>query len=107
MNKVATLIFCGIVGAAGMGAASAATQEFDAPSLVVKYDRHSLQTDTGAHAVYRKIVFAAEQVCPQSSESRLVSEGTQQCRAKAIARAVTKINDSRLAAIYVSSSRSG
>lgn len=107
MNKAATLILCAIAGAAGMGAASAATQDFDAPRVVVKYNPDSLLTDTGAHAVYERIVAAAGQVCPQGSESRLMSEGTRQCRAHAIARAVMKINDSRLAAIHAGASRSG
>ncbi|MGD0501652.1 MAG: UrcA family protein [Steroidobacteraceae bacterium] len=109
MNTPVTIamILCGIVGTAGVAAASAATQDEAAPSLVVKYDSGSLLTDTGAHAVYRKIVNAAEEVCPITPGSRLLSESVRQCRAQSIARAVMKINNSRLAAIHDSASRSG
>jgi UrcA family protein len=66
------MILFGIVGAAGMAAASAATQEFERHRAASSSTtRHSLLTDTGAHAVYRKIVTAAEQVCPASSGSLL------------------------------------
>ena len=101
------MILCGIVSAAGIGAASAAAQDEDVPSVVVKYQPQSLLTDSGARTVYRKIVLAAEQVCPQSSDSRLVSAAVLQCRAQSIARAVMKINNSKLAAIHDSASRNG
>jgi UrcA family protein len=101
------MILCGIVGAAGMAAASAATQETDAPSLTVRYDSASLLTDTGAHTVYRKIVSAAEAVCPANPGSLILSGAVQQCRAQSIAAAVMKINNSRLAAIHDSASRKG
>jgi UrcA family protein len=101
------MILCGIVSAAGIGAASAAVQEDDAPSIVVKYNPESLKTDSGAHVVYRKIVLAAEQVCPPFASSVRPSQAILQCRAQAIARAVMKINDPKLAAIHASASRSG
>ncbi len=101
------MILCGIVSAAGMAAASAATQEANVPSLVVKYDPASLLTDAGAHTVYRKIVAAAEEVCPANSGSVILSAAVHQCRAQSIARAVMEINNSRLAAIHDSASRKG
>jgi UrcA family protein len=109
MNPPVTIamILCGIVGTAGMAAASAATQDEAVPSLVVKYRADSLLTDRGAHVVYRKIVNAAEEVCPAAPGSRLLSESVRQCRAQSIARAVMQINNSRLAAIHDSVSRSG
>jgi hypothetical protein len=67
-----------------------------------------LQTDRGAHVLYRKIVAAAEQVClPVISSSIRPSQAILQCRAQAIARAVTKINDPKLAAIHASASGNG
>jgi UrcA family protein len=101
------MIICGIFSAAGLGAASAATPEQDAPSVVVKYQPETLLTDTGAHAVYRKIVSAAEQVCPQNVDSRLPNDAVRQCRAQSISRAVMKINNSKLAAIHDSASGHG
>ena len=109
MNPTATIamILCGVVGTAGMAAANAAAQDEDVPSKVVKYDSDSLLTETGAHAVYRKIVNAAEEVCPASPGSRLPNASVRQCRAQSLARAVMKINNSRLAAIHDGAPRSG
>jgi UrcA family protein len=109
MNPPVTIamILCGIVGTASVATAVAATPEDDAPSLVVKYDPVSLLSDSGAHAVYRKIVAAAEQVCPQNPGSFLLTQSFRECRAQAVARAVMKIDNPRLAAIHNSASRSG
>jgi len=101
------MILCGIVSTAGMAAASAATQDGNIPRQAVKYDSASLLTDTGAHVVYRKIVSAAEAVCPANPGSMILSGAVQECRAQAIAAAVMKINNSRLAAIHDSASRKG
>jgi UrcA family protein len=101
------MLFCGIVSAAGIGAASAAVSDEDVPSVVVKFRAENLLTDSGARTVYRKIVLAAEQVCPQSIGSAVQSPAVQQCRAQSITRAVMKINNSKLAAIHESASRNG
>ncbi len=104
------MILCGIVSAAGISAASAASapaSDEDAPSVTVKYRPENLLTDSGARTVYRQIVLAAEQVCPQSIGSALQSPAVLQCRAESITRAVMKINNSKLAAIHESASRNG
>jgi UrcA family protein len=101
------MILCGIVSAAGIGAASAAASDEDAPSVAVKYRSENLLTDSGARTVYRKIVVAAELVCPQYSGTLVPSQAVRQCRAQSIARAVMKINNSKLAAIHDSASRNG
>jgi UrcA family protein len=101
------MLFCGIVSAAGIGAASAAVSDEDVPSVVVKFRPENLLTDSGARTVYRKIVLAAVQVCPQSVGSAVQSPAVMQCRAESITRAVMKINNSKLAAIHESATRSG
>ena len=101
------MLFCGIVSAAGIGAASAAVSDEDVPSVVVKFRPESLLTDSGARTVYRKIVLAAEQVCPQSVGSAVQNPAVMQCRAESITRAVMKINNSKLAAIHESATRNG
>jgi UrcA family protein len=102
------MILCGIVSAAGIGAASAATQaDEDAPSIVVKYNPQRLSTDSGAQAVYRELVAAAEEVCPAHSGRFALSPAVRACRAQSISRAVMQINDSKLAAIHDSASRNG
>ncbi len=101
------MILCGIVSTAFIAAAGAQGSEDEAPSVVVKYDPASLSTEKGAHAVYRKIVDAAVEVCPPSPGSRFLSEAVRQCRAQSVTRAVLQINDSRLAAIHDSASGNG
>src|SRR6185312_5462695 len=57
-----------LVGAIGYvmaaGAASAADPAGDPPSVVVRFSSDELTTDSGAHAVYRRLVAAANKVCP-------------------------------------------
>jgi UrcA family protein len=102
------MILCGIVGAAGIGAASAATPaDQDTPSTVVKYHPESLSTDAGAQDLYRRIVKAAEEVCPANPGGPVLSAAVLQCRAQSVARAVVVINNSKLAAIHESATRNG
>jgi UrcA family protein len=101
------MILCGIVSAAGIGAASAAVLQDDVPSIVVKFNPENLETDRGAHIIYRQIVRAAEEVCPANTDSRFLNSSVRHCREESIARAVMKINNSRLAAIHESASRKG
>jgi UrcA family protein len=94
------MVLCGIVGTAAAGVVSASTAEDDVPSIIVKYDPQSLETDAGARAVYFRLTKAAEQVCPDAPRgTRSINAVTQQCRAQAVARAVQKINNARLAAV--------
>lgn len=94
------LVLCGLIGASCAGAAAAATPDDPLPGIAVKYDPQSLTTDMGAKAVYQRLVKAAEAVCPDPfTGSRLVSNATEQCRQRAIARAVRQINSPRLAAL--------
>jgi len=91
-----------LVGAIGYvmaaGAASAADPAGDPPSVVVRFSSDELTTDSGAHAVYRRLVAAANQVCPENGYSIWLRERVRACRAQAIARAVAQINNPRLAA---------
>ena len=74
----------------------------DALMAVLPADHFIAQPDR-----YRKIVSAAEQVCPQNPGSRIPSQAVRECRAESVARAVMKINNSKLAAIHDSASRNG
>ncbi len=102
MTRLATkfLLLGGIagLGVAGVAAASAANGE--APTLVVRYHAGMLDTDTGARALYDRIARAAERVCPNGFYSRLVDRQIVECRRQAIAAAVDKIHNGRLAAVY-------
>ena len=102
------MILCGVVGAAGIGAVSAATPDDESPSIAVKYDPQAISSLDGARALYRKLVRAAEEVCPTNSASPLVpSPAVAECRAQSVARAVFKINNPSLVAVYNASTRHG
>jgi UrcA family protein len=102
------MMVCGIVSAVGVGAASAAASEDDVPAVALKYDPMSLTTDRGARELYKRLKYAANQVCPQyAATGPFVSAAVQQCRDQAVARAVLKINNPRLVAVYQSSIKNG
>ena len=73
------MILCGVVGATGIGAVSAATPDDESLSVAVKYYPQDLSTQDGARALYRKLVRAAEQVCPTTSASPLVPSAAATC----------------------------
>jgi UrcA family protein len=102
------MVLGGLIGASCASAVYAATPGDPPPGVAVTYDPQSLATDAGAKAVYRRLVKAAEAVCPAPfSGSRLVSHATQECRQLAIARAVRQINNPRLAALCGSRTKTG
>ena len=102
------MLVCGIVGAASIGAVSAAAAGEDVPSVTLHYRLDTLDTDSGARVLYRRIVNAAAEVCPQySSSPHFVSEAVRQCREQSIARAVFKINSPKLVAVYATNSKKG
>jgi len=102
------MIVCGIVGAAFIGAASAATTDDEALRVIVRYNPQSLDTEGGARALYSRLVQAAVEVCPQGSDSpHWITRQVRECREQSIARAVFQVNNPRLAAVYAASSKSG
>jgi UrcA family protein len=108
MTKLATkmVLLAGLAGLAAAGAAGAATAPSGAPTLVVSFSADMLATDSGAHVLYQRLARAAEQVCPaQPTETRLIPEVVQKCRAQAIADAVSKIHNQRLAAVHAANSK--
>lgn len=104
--KAALLMLTGSLGAA-LGA-HAATVDNDVPSLVVRYDSQTLSTDSGVQHLYRRILGAAKQVCPDASIRDLGANArVQACRAQAVAHAIQHIGNTRLANLYATSSKSG
>jgi UrcA family protein len=96
------LLFGGLAGLATAATAGALNAALDTPSMVVKYSSDALATDSGTRALYRRLAEAAEQVCPNPSTTRLVSEAVAQCRQAALTAAVSKIHSERLAALHAS-----
>jgi UrcA family protein len=110
MTRLATkiLLLGSIAGLAAAGVAAASPANSEAPALVVRYNAELLDTDSGARALYHKIARAAEQVCPDTSYSLFVNRAIVECRRQAIAGAVEKIHNQRLAAVYAAAaSKSG
>jgi UrcA family protein len=107
--KLALLLLAGALAAAmGVGTACAATSDGDVPTRVVRYSDQSLATDGGVQALYRRLVIASEQVCPEESSRDLGAHAlVRHCREQALARAVRQINNSRLAALYAAISKNG
>jgi UrcA family protein len=102
------MIICGVIGAAGIGAASAATPDDEALSTTVRYNPQDLATEDGARSLYHKLVRAAADVCPADPASpHLLSPAVRECRAQSVARAVFKINNPSLVAVYNTSTKHG
>ena len=104
MTRLATtmMLFGGLAGLAAAGTAGALAATLDLPSTTVHYRADALDTDSGTHALYRRLSEAAEHVCPSSGNSHLVSEVVLKCRQEALTAAVNKIHNQRLAALHAS-----
>jgi UrcA family protein len=107
--KLALLLAAGSLGCVLFaGVASADTFEVAAPSRVVQYTTEALTSNDGLQDLYRRIQFAAKQVCPDSFSKDLhANELVRACRQQAVANAIHQINNSQLAALHDSSSKSG
>jgi UrcA family protein len=106
--KLALLLFGSLAGVTGVGAANAAAFDGKAPSIVVRYSDQSLATDSGVNDLYRRLVQASKQVCPDESVRDLARlQHVEQCREQAVARAVQQIHNSQLAAVYAAHSKNG
>jgi len=96
-NLLAMIVGASLAAAMLTGAASAATPS-EAPSVSVKYADLDLSTDQGLHVLYRRIVAAAGEVCPQWLSNNIHSaDQARACRKAAIARAVEQLNNPQLA----------
>jgi UrcA family protein len=98
-SLIAAAIFSAL--APGFAAVSAAADSTDAPQVVVKYGDLNVSNPQGAAALYARIRKAAESVCPRFERSDLGSMvRIDNCVHKAIADAVTMVNQPALFAQY-------
>jgi UrcA family protein len=96
-GRIAVLTASVLAGAFGVAHAAAP----DIPTMVVKYGDLDLSTQDGTRALYKRIAFAAAQVCPAVDSRDLARNAhAQVCRDAAIARAVRDVNSPQLAALY-------
>jgi len=107
-SLTAKLLLIGGFAAAAAGTAAAAPADSDVPSVVIHYTTASLGSDSGVHALYRRIEMAAEKVCMiEPAGTRLPSPAVLKCRREAVAGAVEKVNNPRLVAMYAANTKSG
>ena len=80
--------------------ASAGQPLADGMQTSLYYNLRDLSTENGTRALYRRIVSAAQEVCP-GDDSRWSNEvaASKECQRQAIARAIGQIGNARLAAI--------
>jgi UrcA family protein len=104
MTRLATKML--LLGSLAGLAAGAAQANPDVPTKIVRYNSDALETDSGARALYHRLAQAAEQVCPNLNP-HIVTSAVQKCRDAALADAVGKIHNSRLAAVYAQKAKSG
>jgi UrcA family protein len=105
--KYALLLSAALGCALAAGSANAAANDSNVRTLVVKFRADTLDSDRGVHALYYKLVRAADKVCPQDESSPWVSDAVRACRKQAVARAVGQINNPHLAALHATASSSG
>jgi UrcA family protein len=102
------LLLLGAAAVMAAGTASAASPAGDVPTFIVKYNPQSLNTDAGVNELYRRIMHAAKEVCPDASIRDFNAQRqVEACRSQAIARAVSQIDNSQLAALYAVRSKNG
>jgi UrcA family protein len=92
-----------LFGIAAVGASAAFASPVSAPRQVVRYDAAILSTDAGARALYAKLSRAAEKVCP-NTYSLVNNRFVQECREQAMAAAIAKIGNQRLAQLHAAAS---
>lgn len=103
--KLALLTLGSLTAALSFGAVNAATPD-NPPSVVVKYSDQDLNTASGVNEVYRRIVRAAKQVCPEMSFQDLsLQKRILECRDQAVSRAIRQIDNAQLAALYAAHSK--
>ncbi|HEX4268220.1 MAG TPA: UrcA family protein [Steroidobacteraceae bacterium] len=91
----------GVLAAGALLAAPAvASADANGFQLNVYYTANDLATEQGTRALYRRIVNAADEVCPGSDSlySDVINK-SKECKRAAIARAIGQIGSARLAAI--------
>jgi UrcA family protein len=97
-----TLIMSTILSALALGVAttSNAADEF-VPKVTVKYADLDIATSVGAATLYRRIQFAADNVCWQMySNEAAYRRNKERCLQQVIARAVSQVNQPMLTAAY-------
>lgn len=105
--KITLMLLCAIAAAASIGAANAAGTDDGVPTVALRYSPKSLETESGARTLYRRIVNAAAEVCPNYGNPHFVPAVVRKCREESVERAVLKINSPNLVAVHTANSKKG
>ncbi len=96
----AALAALGVFAAAALASPTVASANGGGFETNVYFTAQDLATEQGTRALYRRIVSAAEDVCPGSdSLYPNVVNKSKECQRAAIARAIGQIGSARLAAV--------
>ena len=97
---IAALAALGVLGAAVLASPAVASANGAGLQTNVYFNAHDLSTEQGTRALYRRIVHAAQDVCPgyDSRDLEAVNR-SMECQRRAIARAIGQIGSARLAAV--------
>jgi UrcA family protein len=107
-TSAAALAVAGYLAAGAVSVAQADTPQDSVPQVAVAYGDLDLSTEAGGSELYRRIVIAAKKVCPQEDTRQLAEfAAARACQAQAIARAVSHVDSSQLAAVYAARARHG
>ena len=88
---------------AGAPGARAGEQDkyIETSSTVVKYGDLNLQNPAGAEELFRRIQRAANKVCWDATDLRVLNDiALRDCVERAVAKAVSEVNDRHLTALY-------
>jgi len=81
----------------------------DTPTVTVKYAETAFSTQAGAADVYRRLKFAARNVCSVNNAGMLALDrriAAQKCADKALGEAVNRIDRPMLSSVHASSAHS-
>jgi UrcA family protein len=108
MSTVVSKFALAVVGVVASVTSFAASPLVDGPSVAVRYDDLNLSTTAGVDRLYRRISAAARDVCPDIySRDPHVVLAAHQCQAAAISKAVSQVNNPRLAMLHAAHSSHG
>ena len=102
------LALAGWMSAGPVSVAQAADTSEDALTAIVSYQIQDLATHEGNLKLYERIVEAGREVCPLVNHKDLSAVAqSRSCRSRAIAHAVSEINNPALAAVYAAHGKAG
>jgi UrcA family protein len=104
-TSIATLVLLGsaVVGTPALAAISAhAGEQEETHKMVVHYGDLNVNTELGAQELYRRISYAAHEVCGDVTDPAYstLDHAYQQCRRTAMEQAVAKVDRPILTALY-------